>query len=667
MPPVMTTCPFCGCGCGMYLHVNGGRVVGVGASPSHPVGQGRLCVKGWHAHEVTNSSERLRTPLVRRGKGLEEATWGEALELVAGRIGEIKAAKGARAVGLLGSTRCTNEDNFLLMKFARCALGSNNVDFCARLEALPALFDLQQYRRLTLSDACLGDIDRADLILLWQADPAEEHPAAAARIIRAAQRGVPVIEVGWRSGQMGKLAQMHLPLRPPTGVQLVAGLLNVILCGSGPPPADVETLAASVADCNPDWTEAATGVPAAVVRQAGEALARAARPLIICTRSATLGPDGTEVLMTLHVLGRLKNHSSPGWSALLWLSHNSNLQGARDMGVVPHFLTGYQVLSDRSVREKFERAWRASLPTEPGLSAWEMPGQVRALLVMGDDPIGALPASALIRNALADLDFLVVQDIFLSPTAQAAHVVLPGATFAEKDGTFTSTEHRVQRVRKATEPLGQARADWEILCALSRRMGYPMEYASPAQIMEEITALTPLYAGVSYQALDDGFGIRLPVPDVEQGQEIAPGTGGSTHEPVSVREMRAPEVTRDFPLLLMADHALGAWADDALVACSVSLRREVGRGRLANRPVVEMSPADASENDLRDGQTVCVRSRNGEMKAKMHINPAVCSGVLVLPFMMREAAAAVMPASLDAETGLPVLLPCAVRVEKEPL
>jgi predicted molibdopterin-dependent oxidoreductase YjgC len=564
----------------------------------------------------------------------------------------------------LGSARCTNEDNYLLMKLARRALGTNNVDFSPRVEALPGLYDLPQYRHVTLSGAALDDLDRADAIVMWQTDLAQEHPAAAARIIRAAGRGVPVIDVGVRSGQLGHLARVRLSPRPGTGAQLAAGLLHLVLSRAKPGSGEAEMMAASVAYCTPERTETVTGVPSSDLRQAGEALADAARRLVVCNRAATLEAQGADLLMSLAALGRSGNNDSGGWPGLLWLSHYSNFQGARDMGVVPHLLTGYQAVSDAQVSQKFARAWGRPLPTEPGLAAWEMLGQVRGLFIMGDDPARALPDTEGVKQALSSLEFLVVQDIFLTPAAEAAHVVLPGASFAEKDGTFTSAERRIQRVRKAIAPPGQARADWEILCELSSRMGQPMHYASPARIMDEIAELTPLYAGISYQSLEQEWGrCWSPAAAAEPGA-AGEAAGRRKAESISVGEEAGLEVNEEFPLLLVADYDLGAWADDAMVAGSVALRRELGADRSTPVPVVEMSPGDAQARQLREGQRLRVRSQRGEMEAAVHISPAVCSGVVVLPFRMRGAARSVMPPSTHRDTGMPLLPPCAVSVEK---
>ena len=663
MPYVASPCPFCGCGCGLYLQVADGLVIGTAPSPAHPVSLGRLCVKGWHAHEAAANPYRLTRPLIRRGANLEPAGWPEALDLVASRLLSVKAEHGAAAIGVLGSPRSTNEDNYLLAKLARGALGTNNIDTAARLEALPGLFDLPQYRHLTRAGAGLAAIDEADLIVLWQTDPVEEHPAAAARVLRAAQRGVPVIEVAWRSSQLADRAALRLAPRPGSETVLAGALVQAAFRHEGPPSPESEDFAAAIADLTPERAESATGVAADAIEDAGRLLASASRALILYTRGLTLQPQATDVLAALSALGGGDGGSDGSRPRLLWLGRYSNLQGARDMGVVPYFLPGFRSLTDESSRARFAEAWGAPISTEGGLSAWEMLGAVRALVVMGDDPLVTLPDIASAREALAGLSFLVVLDSVLSPIAEAAHVVLPGASFAEQDGTFTSAEHRVQRVRACVPPPGDARPDWQVICELSGRLGRPMEYASPAGIMAEIASLTPAYAGVSYQALDDSAGGLLVEP--QAGVEQATATTTSEAEPsFSLDQAAAPETDDEFPYLLAPDYALRSWGGEALAAASVCLRRELAPGRPLQLARIEMSRADARERGLRDGQQVIIRSRTGEMRASLRLNDAVRSGVLALPYSMREDAAAVMPPELHPETGVPLLAPCAVSIHQ---
>jgi predicted molibdopterin-dependent oxidoreductase YjgC len=602
----------------------------------------------------------LRTPLLRHNGQLREASWEEALDLIASRLGEIRAANGPGAVGVLGSARGTNEDSYLLAKMARCGLATNNIDFADRLEALPGLFDLPQHRHLTAPGLTLGDLEQADLIVLWQSDPSYEHLAVASRVLRSAERGVPLLEVSARRGQLGNLAQCRLSPRPGTDVYLVYGLLRAVFERRPPSTPVAEALAAGVSDRTAERTEAVTGVPADLVGRAAEMIARADRPLVVGARGVTSSQYSAELLSGLSALSWVGNEGPRPRPVILWLGRCCNLQGAREMGVVPYFVTGYQPVADERTRAVFGRAWGRELPEESGLAAWDMLDQVRAMLIMGDDPVSRLPDAGQARRALQKLDFLAVIDILPTATTEAAHVVLPGASFAEKDGTFTSADRTVQRVRQAVPPPGAARPEWTILCELSTRLGYAMSYDSPAMVLEEIAALTPIYQGLSFAALDAGRGSRLPFA----AQIRPPDLDGVDEETESVLHRTLPAPDGEFPLVMAADYSLQAWVDDATVRGTVTLGRELGADRVPASPVIQVSAADAAESRLRDGQRVRLRSRTGEVQAIARVSGDVAPGVVVLPFAMRELVAQVMPSAPHPESGVPILPPCAVSLHR---
>lgn len=662
MSYVLTTCPFCGCGCGLYLQVEGGRVVGTVASANHPVSRGRLCAKGWHAHEVSVSSRRLVSPLIRRGDGLEEAGWEEALDLVAKRLGAIKEESGAAALGFLGSARATNEENYLLGKLARHCIGTSNVDFSLRLDALPGLFDLPKYRHLTIPAAGLEDIDRADLIVLWQTDPVEEHPAAAARVLAAREQGVPILEVAARSGQLGGRAALRLSPMPGTEVQLAAGLVRAALGGIEQTSAKAKTLAAVVNGWTPEKTESVTGVPGADVLESGCRLAVTKRPLIIYGRGATRAPQGPELLMVLAALGQAGAERAEAGAGLLWLTNYCNLMGARDVGMVPYFLPGYQDVGDEQARQRVARVWGAAPPAEAGFACWDMLGKVRGLYVMGDDPVSALPDGASARAAVAGLDFLVVQEAFLTPTAAAADVVLPAATFAEKEGTFTSTERRVQRVRRAVGPPGAARAELEVLCELAERLGRPMGYGSAAEVMEEIASVSPVHEGLSYGELEREWGVRWPRERAMSRGRAEIGAEERGEDPALMEETAAPRVDEEFPLVLSADYSLDAWSTDTLVESAVGLRRQKGADRRRAARVL-MSGSDAERLGVRSGARVRLRSRSGVGEATVEVSAGVRPGVVIASASMLAGANGLARCSAEPETGVPRLQPCAIRIE----
>jgi len=496
--------------------------------------------------------------------------------------------------------------------------------------------------------------------VLWQSDPSCEHPAVASRVLRAAERGTPIVEVSARRGQLGSLARYHLSPRPGTEVYLVYGLLQAAFERRRPHTPAAEALATSLSDWVPERTDVVTGVPADLVDEVAEAISRADRPVITCTRGSSVQQHATELLNSLSALSWLRDGSARPRPVLLWLGHYSNLQGARDMGVVPYFLTGYQAVADQKTQGKFGRWWGVDLPAEPGLAAWDMLGQVKGMLVMDDDPVGRLPDAGRARAALEGMEFLAAIDIFPTATTEAAHVVLPGASFAEKEGTFTSADRRVQRVRQAASPPGAAKPEWRILCELSSRFGYAMSYDSPAKVMDEIAALTPLYEGASFAALDAGWGLHLPAADHVPPPEL----NGADEETQSILHRALPAVDAEFPLVMTVDYSLQAWGDDPMVAGTMTLRRELGADRMRALPAVEISSVDANGSQIRDGQRVRVRSRMGEVEAVVHVTSDVSPGTVMIPFAMRELAAHVMPPALHPENGVPILPPCAVSVHK---
>jgi len=665
MPYVLTTCPFCGCGCGLYLQVEGGRALGTVASADHPVARGRLCAKGWHAHEVAASPRRVLSPLIRRQGVLEETGWDEALDFTATRLRSIQEAEGGTAVGFLGSPRGTNEENYLLAKVARLCFGTNNVDFSARLDALPSLFDLPKYRRFTLPTGNIKDIEQADLIVLWQTDPVEEHPAAAARVLHAAENGVPLLEVAIRSAQLGMRAKVRLWPIPGTEAQLAAGLLRATLHEMNPTRPARETLAATVDGWTPEKTEQVTGVLAEDIVRVGQRLAEARRPLIVYSRGMTLAGQGGECLMGLAALRQEVVGEGNEWQPLLWLTKHCNAQGARDVGVVPYFLPGYQDVGDERARANVAQVWGAAPPAEAGLSAWDMVKRVRGLYVMGDDPLRLLPGGDGTRLEFENIEFLVVQDSFLTPTAAAADVVLPGATFAEKDGTFTSTERRVQRVRRAADAPPDIRTELEVLCSLAERFGHPMDYGSVAEVMDEIASISPIYQGLSYEALDQSWGFQWSIDTVlGDSRRLDSMVGENAQDPTLAERNAVPRIDEEFPLVLVVDYGIEAWSDDSFVANAIGLRREKGANRKSDLERAVISATDADKLDLRSGVRVRIRSRNGQAQVLLGVSDRVRAGVVLAPASMGGALNGLVPCETDPESGVPRLMPCAVCIEK---
>lgn len=674
MKAVLTTCPFCGCGCRYYLLVRGEKVVGVSPAPGDPVSEGRLCVKGWNSFQFINHPERLKRPLVRDGGGFREASWDEALELVAERLSGIMERHGPDSLAFLSSAKCTNEENYLMMKLARAVFSTNNVDHCARLCHASTVVGLASTFGSGAMTNSISEIEDSDCILVTGSNTTEQHPLVAARVLRALKRGARLIVVDPRRIQLSKLATLHLRQRPGTDVAWLNGMMYVIL-DEGLEKRDFieertegfEELEKVVSDYSPGEVERITGIPARDLVEAARLYGRAERASIIYSMGITQHTTGVDNVRSCANLAMLTGNVGRYATGVNPLRGQNNVQGACDVGALPDVLSGYQKVSDPEVRDKFERAWGVKLPQDPGLTVVEMiesalRGEVRAMYIMGENPMLSDPDVGQVERGLGNLEFLVVQDIFLSETARLADVVLPAASFAEKDGTFTNTERRVMRIRKALDPPGRAKADWEILCDLARKLGADWDYGSPSEIFDEIASLTPIYHGISYRRLE-GWGIQWPCPS-----EDHPGTP-YLHKEKFTRgkgkfipaRYRPPDElpSKEYPFVLTTGRVYFHWHTGTMTRRISVLDREVPRA------FVEVNPEDAGRLGIRDGARVKVSSRRGEVEAEAKVTDVVPEGVVFMPFHFLEAAAnRLTNPALDPEAMIPEYKVCAVRIER---
>ncbi|MHC4718648.1 MAG: formate dehydrogenase subunit alpha, partial [Planctomycetota bacterium] len=470
---VETTCPYCGVGCTLELNVAEGRIAQVTARPDLGVSEGMLCVKGRFGFDYVNSPDRLAEPLIRRDGKLTPATWDEALDLVATKLAGIKAAHGPDAIGGLASAKCTNEENYLLQKVMRAVIGTNNVDHCARLCHASTVAGLARAFGSGAMTNAIEDFDVTDCIFVIGSNTTECHPVIGSAIKRAVvQRGAKLIVADPRTIELAEIADLHLQQRGGTDVALINAMMRVILEEGLADEAFIaerteafEDLRKAVEPCTLELAEKITGVPADDIAQAARTYAAAGAASIVYSMGITQHTTGTDNVLSLANLAMLTGNVGKAGAGVNPLRGQNNVQGACDMAALPNVFPGYQKVDDPASREKFEKGWGAKLSGEPGLTVVEMinaagEGKVKALMLMGENPMMSDPDVNHVEQALQAVDFLVVQDIFLTETAQLADVVLPAAAFAEKEGTFTNTERRVQRVRKAFDPPGQARPDW---------------------------------------------------------------------------------------------------------------------------------------------------------------------------------------------------------------
>ena len=672
---VRTVCPFCGCGCTIDLQVKDGRVVQVTSPVGVGAGEGNLCVKGRYGFQFIGHPERLTQPLVRRGGELEPATWDEALDLVAERFGAIKAEHGADALAGFSSARCTNEDNYVFQKLVRAVWGTQNVDHCARLCHSSTVTGLRQSLGSGAMTNSFKDLEDAEAILIIGSNTSEAHPIGALHIKKALRRGAKLIVVDPRRIDMARRADVHLQLLPGTNVAVLNGLMNIILQEG---MADDEFIAARtegfdelpevLAAYTPELVEDISGVPADKLREAARLFGAAAKGAIFYSMGITQHSHGTEHVLACSNLALLTGNLGRAGVGVNPLRGQNNVQGACDMGALPNVYTGYQSVGDPAAQSRFNEAWGVTLPDRPGLTVTEAvdamhAGTLKGLYVMGENPMLSDPDQSHVEEALRGLDFLVVQDIFLSETARLADVVLPAASFAEKDGTFTNTERKVQRVRAAVPSPGEARPDWAIIAGLARRMGAGggWNYRDSADIMAEIRALTPSYAGISYERLDAEGGLCWPCPD-----ESHPGTpilhigeftrGKGKFFPIAYQPP-AEVADEEYPFTLTTGRMLEHYHTGTMT------RRSDGLNELVPTGFVEVHPDDAGRLGIADGAQVGVETRRGVISIPANVTARVRPGTVFVPFHFWESPAnRLTNTARDPLAKIPELKVCACRV-----
>ncbi len=669
---VKSICPYCGCGCGIYLGVRGGVIVNVRGDADNPVNKGNLCVKGRFGYDFINHPERLTTPLVRRNGKFTEATWDEALELIASRLANYKGDQFA----VISSAKCTNEENYVIQKFTRAVMGTNNIDHCARLCHAPTVVGLLGVIGSGAMTNSINEVGDAACILAIGTNTTAAHPIIGLEIKKAVSNGAKLIVANPREIDLCRFADLWLRHKPGTDVALLMGMMRVIvnegllnLSFIEERCENFDAFKESLGGFDLDFVEQITGVPENKVVEAARVYAVNRPATILYAMGITQHSHGTDNVIATANLAMLTGNIGKPSSGVNPLRGQNNVQGACDMGALPNVYPGYQAVANSAIREKFEAAWGCSLSSSPGLTITEIipaahEGRIKALYLIGENPALSEPDAGHTREALKKLEFFVVQDIFLNETAKFADIVLPAVSFAEKDGTFTNTERRVQRVRKAIEPIGNSKPDWWITCQIAGRLGgRGFDFSHPAEIMAEIASLTPSYQGISYDRLENG-GLQWPCPDREHpgtpilhlGQfRTANGKGKFT--PL---EYKPPAEIPDeeYPLVLTTERSLYQYHG--------TLSRKVeGLNILRSQELVEINPEDATQLGISDGEMVRVISRRGEVKVKAKVTDESPIGVVSMTFHFAESPTNVLTSpALDPVSKIPEYKVCAVRIEK---
>jgi len=671
---IPTICPYCGCGCGLYLHVNKGSIVGVSPVRNHPVNKGSLCVKGWSCFEFIQHPDRLRYPLIQENGSFRQASWDEALKHVAGRLSEIKKVSGPDSIGVLSSAKSTNEENYLMMKFARAVIGTNNIDHCARLCHSSTVGGLAEAFGSGAMTNSIHEIAHARLLFVIGSDTTNQHPMIGKHMLDALDNGAILIVADPRKTQIADLSHIHLQHRPGTDVALLNSIMYVMITEELVDISFVkrrtENFTAfknTIMHYSPETAGKITGVPASDIKKVARLYATEKKSMLFYAMGITQHRTGVDNVCSCANLTMLTAHIGLPHTGLNPLRGQNNVQGACDMGALPDNYSGYQKVHDPSSRKKFERAWGTKLPATQGLTLTEMfdgvlNGNIKALYIMGENPVLSNPNITNTIKALKKIDFLVVQDIFLSETAQYAHVVLPAASFAEKDGTFTNTERRVQKIRPAVKPAGKSKPDWEIISALASEMNYDMYYRAAHEIMEEIALLTPIYRGILHHRLDNNQGLQWPCPDIGHPgtpflhrKKFAKGLG--TFIPV-IFSPPAEVPDKDFPLILTTGRTSFHYHTGTMSRRTSSLNRELPEC------FAEINRKDAESLTIKHMDIVKVSSRRGEITVRACITNDVPEGVVFIPFHFKESAVNLLTNPvLDPSAKIPEYKVCAVKVE----
>jgi len=672
-----TTCPYCGVGCQIDLNVNPktNKIVRITSEVGCIPNNGNLCVKGRFAMDFVASEKRLASPLIKRNGEFEKATWDEAINFIAERLTKIKTQNGPDSIAGLSSAKCTNEDNYIFQKFIRAVIGTNNVDHCARLCHASTVAGLARAFGSGAMTNSIDELKNAACIFVIGSNTSEAHPVIALNIKEAvAKNGAKLIVADPRQIDLVRFAELHLPQKPGTDVALINAMMNVIISEKlldtdfiNERTEGFDAMADALKDFTPEKAEEITTVPAEKIRQAARIYAGALTASIVYSMGITQHTTGTDNVLSLANLSMLTGNLGKESTGVNPLRGQNNVQGACDLGALPNVYPGYQSVEDPKIRAKFENAWSKKLSPNKGLTVVEIfhaveTGDIKAIYIMGENPALSDPNLNRTRKALEMVDFLVVQDIFLSETAQYADVVLPSFCFAEKDGTFTNTERRVQRVREAVTPPAGARNDWEIVCEVATKMGYRMQYDGAETIMNEIASVTPIYGGISFDRIDS-VGLQWPCTDKDH-----PGTkylhkekftrGMGKFHPV---EFKAPaeEPSDEYPFVLSTGRQLYQFHTGTMTRKSAAINQVSPTG------YVEIHIEDAGKLGIADGDSVEVVTRRGRVSTLAKVTRSIESGWLFMPFHFREGPANMLTIdALDPTAKIPEYKVCAAAIRR---
>ena len=647
---VKTTCAYCGVGCSFVAELRGDELVRMVPDKTGGANAGHSCVKGRFAWGYASHQDRVLEPMIRESIDDEwkVVSWDEAISFAADRLRIIQAEFGVDAIGGITSSRCTNEEVYVVQKMVRAAFGTNNVDTCARVCHSPTGYGLKQTFGTSAGTQDFKSVEQSDVIMVIGANPTDAHPVFASRMKRRLREGAELIVVDPRTIDLVRSAHIeashHLQLMPGTNVAIVNAMCHVV-ASEGlidrdfvAERCDVDSFRAweefiSLPENSPEALEGATGVPADQVRAAARAYAAARNGAIYYGLGVTEHSQGSTMVMAMANLAMATGNIGREGVGVNPLRGQNNVQGSCDMGSFPHEFSGYRHVSDSTVREQFEALWGVPMRPDPGMRIPNMldaatVGEFKGIYIQGEDIAQSDPNTDHVTSALRAMDCVIVQDLFLNETAALAHVFLPGTSFLEKDGTFTNAERRINRVRPVM-PSRTGMDEWAVTCALATAMGYPMEYDSASSIMDEIAAVTPTFAGVSFALLDQVGSVQWPCNDqaplgtpVMHVEKFVRGKGQFITTPYVPTDERS---TRKFPLLLTTGRILSQY--------NVGAQTRRTRNVIWHaEDVLDMHEADAQARGIGDGDWVEISSRAGHTRLRARISDEIPAGVVYTTF-----------------------------------
>ncbi len=682
---VRTTCPYCGVGCQMNLHIKNNMIYRVSAPFDSAPNYGNLCVKGRFGTDFTTHPGRLKMPLIRdnRHEPFREAMWDEALTLVSQRLAEIVRKYGGDSIATYACAKATNEDNYVFQKWVRAVLQTNNVDHCARLCHAGSVTGLQLAIGSSAMSNSIAEMENLDTFIVTGSNTTETHPVISLFLKKAVrQNGAKLIVIDPRQIELTDFAALWLRQKPGTDVAVFQAMAHVIVTEGlynkdfiAARTEEFDSYVESLEKFTPEWAEEVSGVPADNIRQAARLYAQAERAAIYWGMGISQSTHGTDNALSLTNLALMTGHIGKEGTGLNPLRGQNNVQGCSDSGGLPNVYTAYQPVNNPDIRGRFEQAWHTTLPPQPGLTVTEMvdgalAGAIKAMIVMGENPLMSEPNLSHAHHAMEALDFIVCIDIFMNETGELADVILPSASFAEKDGTFTNSDRRVQRVRQALPAVGKSRPDWLIVCDLAQRMEKLMgvqhsagfNYLNTEAIWEEMRMLTPDFYGITYERLEREGGVHWPCPSLDHPgtpylfEHDFPRGKGKFWTLEYGTESELPD--EEYPYHLTTGRVLFHWHGGTMTR----------RSKLEEafpEPILEMDPTDAHNLQLVSGDWVEVTSRRGSVVCRVMVTGRSPQGTVFLPFHFVEAAANLLTLDkIDKRAKIPDFKMAAVKLRK---